>query len=273
MFKSFSKPRKDGVKKMAKVKEVGARDRAKYSKIHKSLNQNISNGSHVDSTFFSQIVTIKVGREGRTFAAHADILSVSSFFAAILRESESTVTERRIDLLDEEPEILSCVLEYLYVGVLKKGDYHPRLIKNKLKGSWYLENTNENSVTRKIFIRGHGKILRDTVIYCAAEKYGLEELKNLALRKQALQRGIEVAMIIRSARYAYENTAISDPRLRSYFLSLIIRCRKIFKKSGTMQIEMETGGKFFFDLFVALCNHIDNKKVKRNDLYLHETNT
>lgn len=250
MFKSFSKPKKDGVKKVAKAKQVGAQNRAKYSKIHKSLNQNISNGS----TFSSQIVMIKVGREGRTFAAHADILSLSPFFAAILMRSECTVTEK-IDLLDEEPEILSCVLEYLY-----KGDYHPRLIKNKLKGSWYLENSNENSVAGKIFIRGHGKILRDTVIYCAAEKYGLEDLKNLALRKQALQKGIEVAMIIRSARYAYENTAISDPRLRSHFLSLIIRCRKIFKKSGTMEIEMETGGKIFFDLFVALCNHIDNKK-------------
>lgn len=27
-------------------------------------------------------------------------------------------------------------------------------------------------------------------------------------------------------------------------------------RSGTMQAEMERGGKLFFDLFVALCNHM-----------------
>ncbi|POR32525.1 Uncharacterized protein TPAR_07294 [Tolypocladium paradoxum] len=29
-------------------------------------------------------------------------------------------------------------------------------------------------------------VLRDTVTYCAADRYGLEELKRLALRKQGL---------------------------------------------------------------------------------------
>lgn len=50
-------------------------------------------------------------------------------------------------------------------------------------------------------VREH--LLKDTVIYCAAEKYGLEELKRLSLKKQGLQSGIEVGTILRSARYAY----------------------------------------------------------------------
>ena len=37
---------------------------------------------------------------------------------------------------------------------------------------------------------------------------------------------------------------------------LIIRSRNTFKRSGTMQLEMENGGKLFFDLFVAMCNHM-----------------
>jgi len=41
-------------------------------------------------------------------------------------------------------------------------------------------------------------------------------------------------------------------------LALIIRSRATFKRSGTMQMEMEMGGKLFFDLFVALSNHIDD---------------
>jgi len=39
---------------------------------------------------------------------------------------------------------------------------------------------------------------------------------------------------------------------------LIIRSRNTFKRSGTMQVEMESGGRMFFDLFVAMANHIDD---------------
>jgi hypothetical protein len=67
-----------------------------------------------------------------------------------------------------------------------------------------------------------------------------------------------VGTILRSARYAYENTPDSDSRLRAHYLALIIRSRKTFKRSGTMQMEMEMGGKLFFDLFVAMCNHVDD---------------
>ena len=122
------------------------------------------------------------------------------------------------------------------------------------------ENTGgRGNVEATVYISSVGEhLLKDTVIYCAAEKYGLEELKRLALRKQGLQSGIEVATILRSARYAYDNTPDTDSRLRAHYLALIIRCRKTFKRSGTMQTEMESGGKLFFDLFVALCNHVDD---------------
>jgi hypothetical protein len=47
--------------------------------------------------------------------------------------------------------------------------------------------------------------------------------------------------VLRSARYAYDNTPDSDSRLRAHYLALIIRSRKTFKRSGTMQMEMEMG--------------------------------
>ncbi len=147
--------------------------------------------------------------------------------------------------LSRVPEIFSCVLEYLY-----KGDYYPRLLHNKRHNSWELEDAQDphklggrGSVESTIFNPAvGGDLLKDTAIYCTAEKFGLEELKRLALRKQGLQSGIQVEVIIRSARYAYENTPDSDSRLRAHFLALIIRSRKIFKRSGTMQMEMELGG-------------------------------
>ena len=163
-------------------------------------------------------------------------------------------------LPDEEPEILSCVLEYLY-----KGDYHPRLMHNKRRDTWGLEdaqgpkNGGRGLCESTVYLSDvGGEVLRDTVVYCAAEKYGLEDLKRLALRKQGLRSGIQVDVILRSARFAYENTPDTESRLRAHYLALIIRSRKTFKRSGTMQMEMENGGKLFFDLFVAMCNHIDD---------------
>lgn len=91
---------------------------------------------------------------------------------------------------------------------------------------------------------------------CAADRYGLDELKRLALRKQGLQSGIQISTILSSARWAYAHTPDSDSKLRAHYLALIIRSRNTFKRSGTMQMEMEEGGKLFFDLFVAMCNHM-----------------
>lgn len=121
---------------------------------------------------------------------------------------------------------------------------------NKRRNSWVLEDAQDHqnlggrgSVESTTFHSGVGGVLlKDTAIYCTAEKFGLEELKRLALRKQGLQSGIQVDVILRSARYAYDNTPDTDSRLRAHYLALIIRSRKTFKRSGTMQMEMEIGG-------------------------------
>jgi hypothetical protein len=258
MFRRSSRSN-DRVEKTVKLRRT-FRDPARLSKLQKSLDENFP----IEGNLTSPIVTLTVGREGRLFAAHEDVLCLSPFFAAACRGKFLEAESKRFDLPDEEPEIFSCVLEYLY-----KGDYYPRLLHNKRRSSWELEDAEyspnpENiggcgSVEPTIYMSSVGeRLLRDTVIYCVAEKYGLDELKRLALRKQGLQSGIEVATILRSARYAYDNTPDTDSRLRAHYLALIIRCRKTFKRSGTMQAEMESGGKLFFDLFVALCNHLDD---------------
>jgi hypothetical protein len=212
----------------------------------------------------SAIVTVVVGPDNRTFAAHEDVLCHSPFFADVLKSQFFETANRRIDLPMEEPEVFSCILEYLY-----KGDYYPRLVQDKRRQTWMLEgavaspdpNKGDRAVAVEptFFHTGVGDVLlRDTAVYCSADLYGLEELKKLSLRKQGLQSGIEVGTILRSARYAYEHTPDSDSRLRAHYLALIIRSRKTFKRSGTMQMEMEMGGKLFFDLFVAMCNHVDD---------------
>ncbi|KAH0542630.1 hypothetical protein FGG08_002953 [Glutinoglossum americanum] len=235
------------------------------SKSQTAGSQKLQQKPNVDSpplgsTLTSPIITIVVGREQRLFAAHEDVLCLSPFFAAACRGQFREAHARRIDMPEEEPEIFSSVLEYLY-----KGDYYPRLSYNKRRDIWELEDANSTasggrgSVESTVYHNALGAVLlKDTVIYCTADKYGLEELKRLALRKQGLQTGIQCSTILASARYAYANTPDSDSKLRAHYLALIIRSRATFKRSGTMQQEMEHGGKLFFDLFVAMCNHMDD---------------
>ncbi|KFZ12083.1 hypothetical protein V501_04405 [Pseudogymnoascus sp. VKM F-4519 (FW-2642)] len=260
MFKRSHRSR-DRVEKVSRLKK-NLKDASKSSKLQRSFEED--NPLLGAAPLISPVITLMVGKEGRLFAAHEDVLCLSPFFAAVCRGKFLDAQSKRIELPDEEPEIFSCILEYLY-----KGDYYPRALQNKRRSTWELEDAvsspnpenggGRGNAEATTFVSSVGEyLLRDTVIYCLADKYGLEELKRLALRKQGLQSGIEVGTILRSARYAYDNTPDTDSRLRAHYLALIIRCRKTFKRSGTMQTEMESGGKLFFDLFVALCNHVDD---------------
>ncbi|XP_044715410.1 BTB/POZ domain-containing protein [Hirsutella rhossiliensis] len=267
--KSFSK----GHGKASKSSSSFSRDSGVSKRRHEPRHRRpttASTAAATEDTLMSNnptsaIVTLVVGAEQRLFAAHEDVLcSSSAFFLNALRSSYPESATKRISLADEEPVIFSSVLEYLY-----KGDYFPRLKYNKRRNSWELESTTDEEggaaaaagrVESTVYHRGvDGDLLKDTVIYCAAQRYGLEELKKLALRKQGLQSGIQCSTILASARYAYANTPDNDSKLRAHYLALIIRSRGTFKRSGTMQLEMYNGGtQLFFDLFVALCNHVDD---------------
>ncbi|KAK3329316.1 hypothetical protein B0H66DRAFT_596906 [Apodospora peruviana] len=254
--KSFSKSHhKLGRSNSSFSKEAGISKRRHESRSRRPGISADTESSYADNSI-SAIVTLVIGQEQRIFAAHENVLRLSPFFQAVLQNQMMDSQNKKISLPDEEPEIFSSVLEYLY-----KGDYYPRLIHNKKRNSWELDQSVEDSRPEStIYHQGvDGELLKDTVIYCAAEKYGLEELKRVALRKQGLQSGIQASTILASARYAYANTPDTDSKLRAHYLALIIRSRSTFKRSGTMQLEMFNGGsQLFFDLFVALCNHVDD---------------
>lgn len=109
-----------------------------------------------------------------------------------------------------------------------------------------------------------GPVLRDTAVYCTAVTLGLPALARLALRKQSLYSSIDVGLALRSMRYAYAHTPADDSRLRAHYLALIIRNRSTFKRSGTMQTEIIRGGAMFFDLFVAMANHIEDLALENS---------
>lgn len=122
----------------------------------------------------SPVITISVGPEKRLFAAHESILSVSPFFASLCQTQNPNPPiratrniqhpARRLDLPDEQPEVLSCVLEYLY-----KGDYYPRLRHNARRRTWELEDAGVDGEGQSVgaTVWHHAArtvILRDTAI-------------------------------------------------------------------------------------------------------------
>lgn len=114
--------------------------------------------SHLNSA----IVTISVGPNQRLFAAHEDILSKSTPLNNHIRaQFFSSPGGKRIELPNEEPEIFSAVLEFLY-----KGDYSPKLVYDKKRSSWYLDS-DDNGGGESTILHGSigGPVLKDTVIY------------------------------------------------------------------------------------------------------------
>ncbi len=105
----------------------------------------------------SPIVTLVVGNEQRLFAAHEDILCVSPYFQSALKDNHSGSSAKRLVLSDEEPEIFSSVLEFLY-----KGDYYPRLLHNKRKNSWELEDGEASAAAAAA---GRAGVVESTVFY------------------------------------------------------------------------------------------------------------
>ena len=119
-----------------------------------------------ESNLNSAIITISVGPSQRLFAAHEDVLCKSTHFAQFCRSQFFETNGKRIELPNEEPEIFSAVLEYLY-----KGDYTPKLSYDKKRASWYLEDADVSVGENTIHHTGvGGSVLKDTIIYVRIER-------------------------------------------------------------------------------------------------------
>ena len=92
------------------------------------------------------------------------MLAKSPYFAQACRAQFFEASGKRIDLPSEDPEVFSAVLEYLY-----KGDYTPKLVFDKKRASWSLDdNDGTMNGQSETTVFGHGTggpILKDTVIY------------------------------------------------------------------------------------------------------------
>ncbi|PQE18928.1 Btb poz protein [Rutstroemia sp. NJR-2017a BVV2] len=151
----------------------------------------------------SPVIGLLVGQgdEQALLTAHQALLVRSPWFADACAKFSDDVSERRIDLIDEDLDAVGCFLEYLYTG-----DYFPR----KIPGSRDLEaDANVPSVDET-----GDQLLKHARVYTLGEMLHLPGLKSLASSKihcvNSTAKG-EIAY----ARYVYANTQKDDQTIRA----------------------------------------------------------
>lgn len=151
----------------------------------------------------SPIISLLVGQgdEQALLTAHQALLVRSPWFADACAKFSDDVSERRIDLIDEDLDAVGCFLEFLYTG-----DYFPR----KVPGSRDLE---KDPGTPEVDETGD-QLLKHARVYTLGETLNLPPLKSLASSKihcvNSTAKG-EIAY----ARYVYAHTQKDDTTIRA----------------------------------------------------------
>ncbi|KAH8594929.1 hypothetical protein B0O99DRAFT_513189 [Bisporella sp. PMI_857] len=151
----------------------------------------------------SPVIGLLVGQgdEQALLTAHQALLVTSPWFADACAKFSDEVSERRIDLIDEDLDAVGCFLEYLYTG-----DYFPR----KIAGTRDLER---DHTTPSVDETGD-QLLKHARVYTLAQTLNLPGLKSLASGKihcvNSTAKG-EIAY----ARYVYAHTERDDTTIRA----------------------------------------------------------
>ncbi|ESZ97185.1 hypothetical protein SBOR_2441 [Sclerotinia borealis F-4128] len=151
----------------------------------------------------SPVIGLLVGQgdEQALLYAHQGLLCKSPWFEEACGKFSDDVSERRIDLIDENLDAVGCFLEYLYTS-----DYFPR----KIPGSRDLEN---DPAIPEVDESGD-QLLKHARVYTLAEMLNMPGLKSLASSKihcvNSTAKG-EIAY----ARYVYAHTQKDDQTIRA----------------------------------------------------------
>ncbi|CAG8979195.1 hypothetical protein HYALB_00000331 [Hymenoscyphus albidus] len=151
----------------------------------------------------SPVVSLLVGQgdEQALLTAHQALLVQSPWLAESCAKFSDDLSDRRIDLLDEDLDAVGCFLEYLYTG-----DYFPR----KIAGTRELEK----DPGAPLIDETGDQLLKHARVYTLADSLGLPTLKALASSKihavDSTAKG-EIAY----ARYVYAHTQKDDKVIRA----------------------------------------------------------
>lgn len=193
----------------------------------------------MSSGFDSQMFTLTVGPEAKSFTAHAAFLSQSPVFEKMCSGQFQESHTCEIKLPEDNPEVIRAFIQYLYTGnVLDFGS----------------------------LASGHGPKgagLQLAGLYMTAEKYQMPNLKDLVLWKlgSLLDPTKHPEEFLFIARLMYENIPDSDSGWRSLFKdcamcllkpSLMSKCvRTVFDHY------LHQGGAQAVDMMEAKCTHYE----------------
>lgn len=138
----------------------------------------------------SPIATLRVGKKQIEFHAYEDILCRLPFFRAALKGKFKEATEKVIDMPEDEPEIISALVEFLYTGVYTY-TYQPR----ETAFSEDASNTPIRDLTQGLF---------HVDVYATASKYDCPLLVEGAVRNfTAVLKELKGIDIVRLWKAAY----------------------------------------------------------------------
>lgn len=173
------------------------------------------------------MVKVKVGSK-ETFYAHEGILSKSVFFERALNGEFLEATTREVLLPDDEPEIFSSVLEYLY-----SEEYAPRLgfskTVKKIVDQYRTPQSIESTFQTLPCIFGSTPksedialaALRHAKIYCLADKLELKGLQALVITKLRLCGPLAGVDFLTVASYLLQNSYDFDGSLGRFLSSYV----------------------------------------------------
>jgi hypothetical protein len=143
-------------------------------------------------------LVIGTDAEPTILSVHQGLLTRSSYFAEVCAGFSET-TARRIELLNDDLDAVSSVLEYLY-----QSDYFPGLqSQNSVEHDPRVPQPDNEGVA----------LLRHARIYTLAQRFGLPELASLAHKKIHLTQSTAKGEIA-YARFVYKETSPDDESIR-----------------------------------------------------------
>lgn len=143
-------------------------------------------------------LAIGSGAETTTLHAHQALLTKSPFFAEACAQFSEGAPARRIEMPNDDIDAAACVLEYLY-----KADYFPTLTGQTMDYDPSVPHPDNDGIA----------LLRHARVYTLAQRFGLQELSQLAHKKIHLTQSTAKGEIA-YARFVYRETSPDDGDIR-----------------------------------------------------------
>ncbi|KAI9824479.1 MAG: hypothetical protein M1826_007342 [Phylliscum demangeonii] len=192
------------------------------------------------STYQSEIFTLVVGSKPAVFTAHHEVLIKSPFFRAACDGSWREAALRSIVLKDDDPGLITLMLDYLYAE-----EYEPRIVTEDKRESLSHRSDDEEIRVTELSLQAR--------LYCVAEKYRLQGLKLLAIRKMGLLVPIPLESLIEIAEEAYGKLPASGYKFRNFVRNQASKLGIAHAAKDPWLLEkIRNGGTLAEDLFRAL---------------------